>query len=92
MRDGFRRVDAGPLKVEEVRETRKVKTSQGSSDVTEVVVSDATGRITLSLWNEQKEGVEAGMLLSVRNGYVTSYRGSLQLQVGKYGQLETALP
>lgn len=56
--------------------------------VCEATVGDASGTVLLSLWNEDIERVEVGKSYKLTNGYVTTFRNSIRLNVGKYGQLE----
>ncbi len=51
-------------------------------------VKDATGEVTLTLWNEQCDQVAVGDTVIVHNGWVSEYRGELQLGTGKFGSLE----
>ena len=55
--------------------------------VADVVIADETGSIKLTLWNEQIDQVSVNDVVKVDNGYVTSFRGEIQLNVGKYGKL-----
>jgi replication factor A1 len=55
--------------------------------VATVLIADETGRIKLTLWNEQINQVKVDDTVKVENGYVTSFRGEIQLNVGKYGKL-----
>jgi replication factor A1 len=55
--------------------------------VANAVVGDETGTIKLTLWNEQIDQVNVNDLIAVENGYVTSFKGEIQLNVGKYGKL-----
>ena len=48
---------------------------------------DESGRLVLTLWNEQIKIVHVGDKLRVENGYVGSYRGIKQLSVGKAGRI-----
>ncbi len=43
--------------------------------------------IDLALWNYDMDGVEAGRRIRVEDGYVTSFRGRLQLNVGFTGRV-----
>jgi replication factor A1 len=56
-------------------------------NVADVVVQDETGNIKLTLWNEQIDQVNVGDKIKIENGYVTSFKGEIQLNVGKYGKL-----
>lgn len=60
---------------------------RGSLSVTETTFIDDTGRIVLSLWNEQIKQVQVGDRVRVENGYVQSYRGIKQLGAGKSGRI-----
>lgn len=57
-------------------------------NVATAVVSDGTGTIKLTLWNEQINTVEINDTVKIDKGYVTSFKGEVQLNVGKYGTLE----
>ncbi|MGC8969570.1 MAG: hypothetical protein ACP5ID_01520 [Conexivisphaera sp.] len=43
--------------------------------------------IELALWNYDMDGVEVGRRIRVEDGYVTSFRGRLQLNVGFTGRV-----
>jgi len=55
--------------------------------VADAVVEDETGSIKLTLWNEQIDQVNVNDKIKVENGYVTSFKGEIQLNVGRYGKL-----
>ncbi|MGC9076112.1 MAG: SOSS complex subunit B family protein [Conexivisphaera sp.] len=50
-------------------------------------LADDSGEIKLTLWNYDIEGVEAGKRIRVEDGYVTSFKGRLQLNVGFTGRV-----
>lgn len=56
--------------------------------VTEVLVGDETGVVLLTLWNDDIEKVGEEDVLNISNGYITLFRGSMRLNVGRYGTLE----
>jgi replication factor A1 len=41
----------------------------------------------MSLWNEQIDSFNVNDEIRIENGYVTSFRGEAQLNVGRYGRL-----
>ncbi|MCW4020755.1 MAG: OB-fold nucleic acid binding domain-containing protein [Candidatus Bathyarchaeota archaeon] len=88
LRDGLRRVDveAKVLELSEPREVRSRYTGQ-TFRVAEAMISDETGTTKLVLWNEQIEQVNVNDTVRIENGYVKSFRGEIQLNVGKYGKL-----
>lgn len=55
--------------------------------VADAVVADETGSIKLTLWNEQIDQVNVNDKIKIENGYVTSFKGEIQLNAGKYGKL-----
>jgi replication factor A1 len=55
--------------------------------VATVILADETGTIKLTLWNEQIDQVNVNNVVKIQNGYVTSFKGEIQLNVGKYGTL-----
>ena len=88
LRNGLKRVEV-EAKVLEKTATREV-TSRYKNEtyrVATVIISDDTGQIKLTLWNDQIEEVNENDTVKIENGYVTSFRGEIQLNVGKYGQL-----
>ncbi|MGD9130479.1 MAG: OB-fold nucleic acid binding domain-containing protein [Candidatus Bathyarchaeota archaeon] len=55
--------------------------------VADATLKDETGRITLTLWNEQISQVTVGDKVKIENGYAKSFRNVLQLSTGKYGKI-----
>jgi len=88
LRDGMRRVDVTG-KILEVSEPREVRSrySGRTFRVAEATMSDETGTVKLVLWNEQIDQVKANDTVSIENGYIKSFRGEIQLNVGRYGKL-----
>ena len=88
LRDGMRKVDIEATVVEK-SDAREVR-SRWTNDtymVADATIEDETGKITLTLWNEQVEQVSVGDRIRIENGYVKSFREILQLNSGKYGTL-----
>lgn len=55
--------------------------------VCDIMIDDDTGKIKLTLWNEQIAQINVGDKIKIENGYVTSFKGQIQLNVGKFGKL-----
>jgi replication factor A1 len=88
LRDGMRKVDIEATVVEK-SDAREVR-SRWTNDtymVADATIEDETGKITLTLWNEQVEQVSVGDRVRIENGYIKSFREVLQLNSGKYGTL-----
>ena len=88
LRDGMRRVTV-EAKVSEKSEAREVSSRYKDETyrVADALISDETGTIKLTLWNEQIEQVNVDDTVKVENGYITTFRGEIQLNVGRYGIL-----
>lgn len=77
------------VKVVRIGETKEIPSRYGpSKKVTEAVVGDKTGVITMSLWEDQIDDVKEGDVISVKNGYISLVQGHMRLNVGKYGSKE----
>ena len=88
LRQGMRKVDVQGkvLEVSEPREVRSRYTGQ-TFRVAEATITDGTGTIKLVLWNDQIDKVNVDDTVKIENGYVKTFRGEIQLNVGKYGRL-----
>jgi len=88
LRNGMKSVSVEG-KVTEKSDTREVQSRFGDKtyNVATAIIGDKTGTIKLTLWNEQIDQVNVNDTVKVENGYVTSFRGEIQLNVGRYGKL-----
>ncbi|MCD6592989.1 DNA-binding protein [Candidatus Bathyarchaeota archaeon] len=88
LRQGMKRVDveAKVLEVSEPREVQSRYTGQRFK-VAEAIITDGTGTIKLVLWNDQIDLVNTDDIVRIENGYVKTFRGEIQLNVGRYGKL-----
>jgi replication factor A1 len=77
------------VKIESISEPRTVNLrTGGQAKVADAQVSDETGVIKLSLWDDQINMIEEGDMVLVENGYTHAYRGENNLNIGKYGKLQ----
>jgi replication factor A1 len=87
LRPGMRRVEL-KAKVIEISEPREVMTRFGDiSRVATAVLADDSGTIKLTLWNENIDKVSVNNVIQIENGYMTTFKGENQLNVGRYGKL-----
>ncbi|MCW3983978.1 MAG: OB-fold nucleic acid binding domain-containing protein [Candidatus Bathyarchaeota archaeon] len=86
--DGMKRVNVEGQVVEK-GDPREVKSRYKDETyrIVDAVIADESGSIKLTLWNEQIEQVNVGDKVKIENGYVTSFKGETQLNVGKFGKL-----
>jgi len=59
--------------------------------VCDVTLSDGTGEISLAIWNGQIDTVSQGDMVQIQNARVRSYRGEIQLSLGRKTGLLTVL-
>jgi replication factor A1 len=88
LRDGMKRIEVS-AKVTEKSDTREVTSrfKDQTLKVATALIADETGTIKLTLWNEQINQVNVNDSVKIENGYITSFRGEIQLNVGRYGTL-----
>jgi replication factor A1 len=53
-------------------------------------LTDESGSIKLTLWNDQVDNVNDGQSITIKNGYASEYQGETQLSTGKFGTLEVS--
>ncbi len=70
------------------------RTDETKHKVCEALVADDTGAIYLTLWDEAVDSVQEDQILSVKNAYMNTFKGSMRMNIGRYGSydvLEEAL-
>ncbi len=79
------------VKVLETGDVREVRLNDGKiHTVTDVLVGDETGTVYLALWDENISRVDQGSTYAIKNGYTSLFRGSIRLNVGRYGEIDQA--
>ncbi len=86
LRPGMRRVDVTG-KIANIEGPRDVNTKFGPGQVATATLEDESGSVKVTLWNENISKVAVNDKVQIENGYVDSFRGELQLNVGKYGKM-----
>ena len=76
-------------KVIEVSEPRSVKTRMGyQTQVASATLEDDSGTIPLTLWGKQIEEINEGDTIQTTNAYISEFKGELQLNVPRKGELK----
>lgn len=75
-------------KVVELSEERMVNTRYGQKRVRTATIEDESGKINLSLWENQSDGIEVGSTVEVTGAYVSEWNNNLQLNIGRDGKIE----
>jgi replication factor A1 len=88
LRNGMKRVSIEAT-VKEKDTPRQVMSRFGTETYTvaDAIVADESGSIKMTLWNEQIAQVKVNDKIKIENGYVTSFKGEVQLNVGKFGKM-----
>ena len=88
LRNGMKRVSIEAT-VKEIGTPRQVMSRFGTETYTvaDAIVADESGSIKMTLWNEQIAQVKVSDRIKVENGYVTSFKDEVQLNVGKFGKM-----
>ena len=59
-----------------------------SGRVCNAILKDATGSITLTLWNDDVDKIKVGDTIKLENGWCSEYKGERQVSTGKLGRIE----
>ncbi|MFQ5976821.1 MAG: single-stranded DNA-binding protein [Candidatus Heimdallarchaeota archaeon] len=76
---------------ESPREITSRRTGE-TNTVCDVIVSDITASIILTLWNEDIDAVTKDSTYKIANGYITIFNDSMRLAKGRYGELNKVDP
>ena len=78
------------VKVVSKTEPREVTSRNDMSThrVAEALVRDETGSVYLTLWDDVLDEVDEGMVLNIKDAYINLFRGSMRLNLGRYGSYE----
>ena len=87
LKAGMKKVDL-KAKVLKIPTPKRVPTKFGTIvNLSNVLIGDETGTITMTLWNQQIYMVSKGDRINIENGRVVTFRGERQLRIGKSGSL-----
>ena len=77
-------------KIISIGEPREVTSRNDNTthQVCEALIADDTGSVYLTLWDDAIEAIEEDMVLKLDNAYVNVFRGSMRLNLGRYGSYE----
>lgn len=88
LRVGSQRVNIDLKVVEKLEERAVTFRADGSQHrVADVLVGDESGCIILTLWDDVIDQVKTGDTLRIENGYISVFKSTLRLNVGRYGKL-----
>ncbi|MEM3527075.1 MAG: single-stranded DNA-binding protein [Candidatus Bathyarchaeia archaeon] len=58
--------------------------------VADALVGDETGSIYLTLWDDNIDAVKEDSILDIKNGYISLFKGSMRLNIGRYGSISSS--
>ena len=76
------------VEVIEKEDAREFNKFGKTGKVCNAVVQDETGKVKLTLWNDDCDKVNIGDKVHIINGWVGEYQGEMQLTTGKFGKME----
>ena len=78
------------VKVISITEAREVtsRSDMSTHRVAEALVADETGSVYLTLWDDILDQVEEDQVLNIKDAYVNLFRGSMRLNLGRYGSYD----
>lgn len=76
------------VKIVEIGKVREFTKFGNTGRVANAKAKDASGEITLTLWNDEIDKVKVGDKIKIVNGYCSEFQGEKQLSAGRYGTLE----
>lgn len=74
--------------ITEIGETRTFAKYGKNLTVANAILSDDSGSIKLSLWNDDVKRFKEGDKIKIINGYCSEFQGEKQLTSGKFGRME----
>jgi len=84
---GMKRINL-KARVLEIPKSKMIYTRYGTTAaVSNVLITDETGSVRMSLWNDQIEMVHKDDVISIKNGKVGWYSGEPQIRIGRRGSL-----
>ena len=75
-------------KIVETGDERQVMTKYGRKRVSDAILEDETGKIKISLWEEQIDTVKKGDTIEISGAYVSEFRDEMQLNIPRSGSLK----
>ncbi|MFH1972767.1 MAG: OB-fold nucleic acid binding domain-containing protein [archaeon] len=79
------KVDVITLKVKSKEEPREVR---NGLRLCNLIGEDDTGKVTVTLWNDDVDKVKAGDTIKITGGWCAVYQDNMQVSAGKFGTIE----
>ena len=76
------------LEIVDIGEIREFQRFGKPGRVASASAKDESGKIILTLWNDEIDMVKVGSKIKITNGYYSEFQGEKQISAGRYGKLE----
>jgi replication factor A1 len=78
------------VKVDSISEVREVVSRRDGNThrVADALVGDETACLYLSMWDNSIDEISEGDTLKIQNAYISLFKGSMRLNLGRYGSFE----
>lgn len=73
--------------VEKKGDKKEIKKDTRKIYLSETIVNDETGEIQLKLWNDIIDKINQGDILLIENGFISEFRGTKTITLGRQGKL-----
>ncbi|MCD6300538.1 MAG: single-stranded DNA-binding protein [Staphylothermus sp.] len=74
-------------RVLETSPPRVIQTRKGPRTISNAIIGDETGRVQATLWGTKAGSLEEGKVVDIQGAWTTSYRGKVQINIGKSTQI-----
>lgn len=74
--------------IAELPTPRAVSTRYGQKRIVTVVFEDETGKVDLTLWEEEIDAIEEGAKVRIQGAYVREWAEDIQLNISRDGTIE----
>lgn len=74
--------------IAELPTPRAVSTRYGQKRIVTVVFEDETGKVDLTLWEEEIDAIEEGAEVQIEGAYVREWADDIQLNISRDGTIE----
>jgi len=88
LRDGMRKVDVVGRIIDKPEHREVMLRTGQKARVADLTIVDESGKVKLTLWDDQIDKVDVNDTVKIENGYINSFKGEIRLNVGRFGKLD----
>lgn len=87
VKPGMKNLDL-ELKVVDKEEPYSFESDKGEGRVVTAICEDDSGKIKVSLWDDEIDRVEVGDKIKIESGYSRLFKDEVYVSAGRYGELK----